>query len=182
MKWGLLLAAMLCLAAAACAAAPALRLLAARQRGSLDGVRAAVRDRHPDVPVITPSELADWLGDPGRAPPLLLDVRQPREFAVSRLPGAVRADEADPLAAVASLPRDAPVVAYCSVGWRSAGAARTLRSAGFADVRNLDGSIFLWAIEGRPLENDAGPARRVHPYDASWGRLLPASLRAEVQP
>jgi hypothetical protein len=45
-------------------------------------------------------------------------------------------------------------------------------------VRNLDGSIFAWANEGRPLERNGQPAQLVHPYDALWGKLLDPARRA----
>ena len=146
-------------------------------------VDAQVRAAHPDVPLIGTDTLAAWLGQPGA--PLLLDARTAREYAVSHLPGAVRVDPdapaealADTLAALRADP-SRPVVVYCSVGWRSAGVAERLRAAGAGDVRNLRGSIFRWASEGRPLVADGHPASRVHPFDAVWGRLLPPDLRAE---
>ena len=70
---------------------------------------------------------------------------------------------------------------YCSVGVRSAGVARRLRAAGFAEVENLEGSVFRWANEGRPLVAAGGAATDVvHPYDAAWGRLLRPERRADL--
>ena len=40
-------------------------------------------------------------------------------------------------------------------------------------VSNLEGSIFRWSGEGRPLVDPKGKSTRlVHPYNPYWGRLL----------
>lgn len=148
--------------------------------GGLDGVRQAVRSRYADVKPISPDELARWLADPSRAKPLLIDARRPDEFAASHLPGAIRVDPSrDPCTQVKGTPPTQPIVVYCSVGWRSAEAARRLQRGGFLDVANLDGSIFQWAIEGRRLVNTRGNVVQVvHPFDDRWGALLPPNLRS----
>lgn len=148
--------------------------------GGLAQVQAEVRARFPDVARISTDELAAWLADGTRPAPLLLDARTREEFDVSHLPGA------------AFLPHDAgdlpasdgrAVVVYCSVGYRSAMLVRRLAEAGYADVRNLEGSIFKWANEGRALARDGAgegevSASAVHPYNAEWGRLLAPELRS----
>ena len=132
-----------------------------------------VRAHFPDVPHISTRQLADWLADPRREPPVLLDARTVEEFNVSHLPNAMR--EVPP-GVIAS---GRPVVAYCSIGWRSAETTRQMTRAGTTNVFNLEGSIFAWASEGRPLESHGKPAYKVHPYDSSWGRLLPSSIRSD---
>jgi adenylyltransferase/sulfurtransferase len=83
----------------------------------------------------------------GDDPPLLLDVREAWEWREGNLSslGAVHA----PLGALdelmAGLPRDRPVVAVCSMGARSAGAADYLRARGFPQVANLAGGLAAWA-------------------------------------
>lgn len=147
--------------------------------------RAVARDlaaRYPDLPTVTTAALAERLRQP--TPPLLLDARTPAEAAVSRLPGARRVDPdasaASLAAALSDVDRAQEVVVYCSVGVRSARVASRLRQAGFRRVENLEGSIFRWANEGRPLvTGDGAPARTVHSYDAVWGRLLRPALRAD---
>ena len=45
-------------------------------------------------------------------------------------------------------------------------------------VYNLDGGIFQWAIEQRPMENESGKkSSTVHPYNMFWGKLLPDNLK-----
>ena len=43
---------------------------------------------------------------------------------------------------------------------------------------NLEGSIFRWAGEGRPVYRDGVRVEQVHPYDDRWGALLPRTLWA----
>ena len=144
-------------------------------------VERKVRHDFPGVPATRPEPLTRWLADPRREAPLLLDVRTRAEYDVSHLPGAIHVEPgADP--ATVNAPRDRPIVTYCSVGYRSAAMAERLRAAGFRDVVNLEGSIFQWANEGRPLERDGHPTTTVHPYNATWGMLLRPARRAPVVP
>ncbi|WP_420456501.1 rhodanese-like domain-containing protein [Rubrivirga sp.] len=145
-------------------------------------VAADLDARFSDVPTTTTAALADRLGT--REAPVLFDARSPEEVAVSHLPGARRIDPdasaAELATALADVDHQREVVVYCSVGVRSAGVARRLREAGFTRVENLEGSIFRWANEGRPLVRDGRPVAEVHPYDAVWGRLLAPARRADV--
>lgn len=138
---------------------------------------AWLAERYPGDVRMGGAALADALAGP--APPALVDVRTPAEQAVSTLPGALCASPQTPPAEVlARVPQAAPIVVYCAVGLRAARYARALREAGAGDVRNLDGGIFAWANAGRPLAGPAGPATRVHGYDATWEVLLAPGLRA----
>ncbi len=131
----------------------------------------------PDVPTLTTDSLAARLADSTAPRPLLLDARSPEEYAVSHLPDARRIDpEADSFPALDTLSRDRPVVVYCSVGYRSARVTAQLHHQGFTHVRNLEGSIFRWANEGRPVVRNGTPVDAVHPYDRTWGTLLNDSL------
>ncbi|MEO0812645.1 MAG: rhodanese-like domain-containing protein [Myxococcota bacterium] len=122
-----------------------------------------------EVPSWSTEELAQAMASDDA--PLLLDVRSLEEYRVGHLPGAIHFP---PGAEVpASLATASRVVAYCSVGVRSANEVIRLQKLGFDHVRNLDGSIFRWAMEERPLEAPEGPTDRVHPFDRLWSRLLP---------
>lgn len=144
----------------------------------LGAVEAAVRASYPGVRQLSTDSLATWLRGSGPRP-LLLDVRQPEEYRVSHLAGAqqVAPDPAD-LSFLGGVPKDAPIVTYCSVGYRSSKLTARLRKAGYANVYNLEGSIFRWANEGRPVMRDGRRVYEVHPYDRTWGALLRDSLRA----
>jgi len=147
----------------------------------LEKMKALVHERFPAVKHLTPSDLASWLGDTNRVAPVLLDVRSRAEFAVSHLTGARWVDPETPaLDLVPTLPTNRPVVLYCSVGYRSAQCASRLFRVGFTNVINLEGSLFQWANEGRPLANEGGVATRVHPYSERFGKLLKPQLRAPL--
>ena len=157
-------------------------LLASARQIGWRALNAAIRRAFPAVPRIRTSELSAWLGDPERLPPRLLDVREPAEYRVSHLQGAQQVDpDSDP--STLRLRKDQPVVTYCSVGYRSAAYAQKLRRAGFTNVRNLEGSIFEWANEDRPLVGEKEqPLQQVHPYSHVWGLLLRSERRARLPP
>jgi rhodanese-related sulfurtransferase len=141
---------------------------------TLDAVERAVTRLIP-VPEITPREIAPQL-----AQMRLFDVREPEEFALSRLPGAIRLDPGLPAAAFRAAHgaqvAGARVVFYCAVGWRSGKMLErvqaTIASAAPAALYNLRGGLFRWRAEGLPLEG----AAEVHHYDAAWGQLLRRTL------
>ncbi len=112
---------------------------------------------------------------------VLLDVRTPDEYKASHLPGAERFDESNNVAIkdlFTKLLKNTPIVVYCSVGMRSAGVARRLTAQGYSQVKNLRGSAFMWANEGRPLEGPSAP--KVHPFNSRWGALLAPELRLTI--
>jgi rhodanese-related sulfurtransferase len=145
-------------------------------------LKQSLRQRFPKVEWITTARLADWLADKQRQPPVLLDVRTEVEWNVSRLPGARRvAPNASVEEVTAGMPKGTPIVTYCAVGYRSGALATKLRAAGFTSVRNLEGSIFQWANEHRPLVREDEPVTIVHPYSSLWGRLLIDDARAPLK-
>ena len=104
------------------------------------------------------------------------------EFEVSHLPGAQRVDpDAKAADVLPVLEKNRAIVTYCSVGYRSSAMADRLHKAGVTPVFNLEGSIFQWANEGRPLEANGKPASKVHPYNATFGKMLDEQRRAEVR-
>jgi rhodanese-related sulfurtransferase len=144
-------------------------------------LKRSLHSKFSDIDWITTQQLAKWLAEKNRPKPVLLDVRTPAEWNVSHLAGARRVDpKADAKTAADGVAKDAPIVTYCSVGYRSAEMAERLRAAGYIHVQNLDGSIFQWANEHRPLVHDGGRVTRVHPYSARWGRLLEPEIRAPL--
>ena len=157
-------------------------VLAAARRFGWQALNAAMQRKFPAVARIRTPELAAWLDDPSQTSPRLLDVREPAEYQVSHLANA-RQIEPGSNPATLDLPKDQPIVTYCSVGYRSAKYAQKLRQAGFTNVRNLEGSIFAWANENRRLVTANGqPAEQVHPYNKIWGLLLRPDRRVPTPP
>ncbi len=158
-----------------------LAIAATAYAGRWEILKRQIGAKFPDVPNITTAELAALLADKHAEKPLLLDVRIRAEFEVSHLAEA-RHVEPDSEPAQVKLPvsKQAPIVTYCAVGYRSAAFAKKLRATGFTNVRNLEGSIFQWANEDRPLVKDGKPAQTVHPYDSFWGSLLKTEKREKI--
>jgi molybdopterin/thiamine biosynthesis adenylyltransferase/rhodanese-related sulfurtransferase len=79
----------------------------------------------------------------------LVDVREPAEWEIVRIPGAVLIPKGDILSgeALASLPQDKPVVLYCKTGVRSAEALAAVKGAGFADAVHVQGGVTAWATQ-----------------------------------
>ena len=77
---------------------------------------------------------------------LLVDVREPEEFAQSRIPGSVLIPVAGFIDASAFklLPRDKEIILHCHSGIRSATCLALIQKAGFTNSRHLDGGIVAW--------------------------------------
>ena len=133
-----------------------------------------VRDRFPRVSQLSTQELADWMQD-SSTQPILFDVRGRNEFQISHLQNA-RHIPPGSSASVIDLPKETLIITYCSVGYRSSDFATRLMDAGYTNVHNLEGSIFRWANEGRPVYRGPDRVYLVHPYNETWGALLDKSF------
>jgi adenylyltransferase/sulfurtransferase len=93
---------------------------------------------------ITARELKEWQ-DAGKEV-YLVDVREPAEFEIVRIPGSVLIPKGDILSgeALASLPQDKQIVLHCKTGVRSAEALAALKSAGFKDAVHVQGGVVAW--------------------------------------
>jgi adenylyltransferase/sulfurtransferase len=82
----------------------------------------------------------------------IVDVREPNEYQINRIPGA----ELIPLGEIprryAELDPDEELVVHCKMGARSAKAADFLRSVGFKKVLNLRGGILDWVDKVDPSQ------------------------------
>ncbi len=100
------------------------------------------------IPSISAKELAAALAGP--APPLLIDVREPHEAEIARIPGAKLVPLGEVPARAAEIPQDRDVVLHCRSGARSAKALQFLLTLGHTRVRNLEGGILAWADDVDP--------------------------------
>lgn len=89
--------------------------------------------------------LAQWLQDPSRDAPQLLDVREPWEHQICRIDGSRLLPMRSLPAQLAELDPQRPVVCICHHGGRSAHVAMWLARQGFAEVYNLSGGVDAWA-------------------------------------
>ena len=75
----------------------------------------------------------------------ILDVRNPEEYQISRIPGSVLIPLPSLPQRFGELDRDAEMVVHCKSGMRSQKAIQFLRQQGFAKLKNLEGGILAWA-------------------------------------
>ena len=94
---------------------------------------------------ILPTQLRDWLDDPSREKPVLLDVREPWEHDAARIAGAQLVPMREVPARVAEIDGAREVVAICHHGGRSMQVAMFLEKQGFKRVHNLMGGIDAWS-------------------------------------
>lgn len=78
---------------------------------------------------------------------VLLDVRGPAECERGNLPGSMLIPLGSLRARLEELPRDKPIVTFCTISLRGYEAALLLGSAGFENVRVLDGGLEMWPYE-----------------------------------
>jgi len=75
---------------------------------------------------------------------LLLDVREPQEFEICRIPGSVLIPLGDLPSRLSELEGRDDMIIHCKSGVRSGKAVRLLREAGYSKARNLKGGILAW--------------------------------------
>ncbi len=110
-----------------------------------------IADAKTRIREVTAADVAQGLGKPGA--PVLLDVREPQETNLGRIPGAivmprgVMESKIEPV-----VPRDAQLVVYCAGGNRSALAADTLQQMGYTNVSSMAGGWSAWMGINGPVE------------------------------
>jgi adenylyltransferase/sulfurtransferase len=77
----------------------------------------------------------------------LVDVREPSEFEIVRIPGSHLLPKQGFLdgTVLATLPQDKPIILHCKSGVRSAECLAILKGAGFADATHVAGGVIAWA-------------------------------------
>jgi len=86
----------------------------------------------------------------GKDKVLVLDVREPQEFQICRIPGSTLIPLNDLPQRLAELEGYKDMVVHCKSGVRSAKAVKLLHEAGFSDAKNLRGGILAWIDEIDP--------------------------------
>lgn len=106
---------------------------------------------------------------------LFIDVREDEERKVSVIPGAISKDEFEKNLGKY---KNKKIVAYCTIGYRSAKYIKKLKKKGIK-AYNLEGSILGWVHNGRPVVSKGGKeSKRVHVYGRSWN-YLPEGIKGE---
>ena len=83
---------------------------------------------------------------------VLIDVREPVEFEIVAIPGAILIPKGDFLdgSALSELPTDKRIVLHCKVGGRSAEALAVVKGAGFSDAVHVGGGVLAWVNQIEP--------------------------------
>ncbi len=82
--------------------------------------------------------------------PILLDVREPEEYAHCRIEGSVHIPMNSVSARLAELDPEKAIITLCHHGIRSAAVAEFLISRGYLNVTNLQGGIDAWSLQVDP--------------------------------
>ena len=90
--------------------------------------------------------------DKGETDFLLVDVREPGEYEIVSIPGAVLIPKNEFLIGdgLTQLPQDKPVILHCKVGTRSAEVLAVLKSAGLSDAQHVGGGVLAWVNQIEP--------------------------------
>ena len=104
----------------------------------------------PDVPEVTPVGLKARLDR--QDPVVLLDVREPQEYDICRIPGSLLIPLGDLPKRVVELDSSRDIIVNCKSGVRSAKAVAFLRDAGFTRAWNLTGGILGWIDQVDPSQ------------------------------
>ena len=103
---------------------------------------------------ISVRQLEDMLQarDRGETDFLLVDVREPNEFDIVRIPGSVLIPKNEFLMgnALEGMPQDKPIVLHCKVGGRSAEVLAVVKGAGFSDAVHVGGGVLAWVSQIEP--------------------------------
>jgi rhodanese-related sulfurtransferase len=85
---------------------------------------------------------------------VLVDVREPNEYEINRIPGSVLISKGDFLngSALSELPNDKQVVLHCKSGVRSAEALAVVKGAGFSDAVHVGGGVVAWVNQVDPSQ------------------------------
>ena len=99
---------------------------------------------------MTAAQLKEWLDDPARPKPMIVDVREPWEFDLCRIGGAKPMPMRAIPARFIELRRDAEIVVVCHHGARSYQVCMFLEQQGFGNLFNLYGGMAAWSRDVDP--------------------------------
>ena len=112
------------------------------------GIRGEEQVVPTKVPEITATEVKKMMDE--RRPFVLIDVREPHEYQICRIPGSTLIPLGDVPKRMSELSSADEIVVHCRSGQRSAQAVDLLMKAGFRKIRNLKGGVLAWAEQVDP--------------------------------
>jgi rhodanese-related sulfurtransferase len=134
----------------------------ATNRGAADREWAMLTSL-PSVPEIGIEEL-----DPHAPGAMVLDVREPAEYARGHIPGAVNIPQSDIATRLDDIPRLKPVMVVCQGGFRSLRATQFLWQSGYRQVTNVRGGAAAWIEAGKPVSTDDSISSDHRIIESEW--------------
>jgi rhodanese-related sulfurtransferase len=121
-------------------------------KGYIDGGMAALADR-PDLVWPTDRRSAPLIAEELQSndPPMVLDIRNPREWTAKHIEGSVNVPLNHLPERIAEIPRDRRILVHCAGGYRSSIAASILQQYGITNLVELAGGIAAWESSKLPL-------------------------------
>lgn len=117
-----------------------------RGAGDYSWVRTS-HEHDAEVAHVDAQALPAWLASRDA---MIVDVREPSEYAAARIPGAVSIPQADLATRLDEIPRDRELLVVCASGMRSLRSAQFLHALGYERVTNLDGGTNGWLAVHQP--------------------------------
>ena len=132
---------------------------------AIESMYVEYRKEFLDIGEITAEELLELQGAEDL---VLVDVREPKERAVSIIPGSISKEEFE---SNKDAYLDKRIVVHCTIGYRSGIYTKGLAAEGI-EARNLVGSILSWTHAGGEVVTlDGAKTNRVHVYGSQWDLL-----------
>ncbi len=99
---------------------------------------------------------------------VVLDVREPEEYAHGHVPGAVSLPQADLASRLDEVPRDRPILTVCERGIRSLRAAQFLTQVGITQVASVNGGTAAWRGAGKPVSFGDTALEKSRVAESEW--------------
>lgn len=141
-----------------------------------DLTKLLTENNQQSIPYISVQELAM-----PKTQAILLDAREPKEFAISHLKNAICVgyDNFDIKTVTDSIVnKTQEIVVYCSLGIRSEDVAEQLKAAGYTNIKNLYGGIFEWKNNNFEVYNNREKITdSVHAFSEEWSKWLKKGIK-----
>jgi hydroxyacylglutathione hydrolase len=121
-------------------------------KGYIDGGMAALADR-PDLVWPTERRSAPMIQEElqNGDPPMVLDIRNPREWATKHIEGSVNIPLNHLPERINEVPRDRRIAIHCAGGYRSSIAASILQQYGITNLIEMAGGLAAWESSKLPV-------------------------------
>jgi len=107
---------------------------------------------------------------------VVLDVREPEEYAQGHVPGAINLPQAELASRLEELPHDRTLLTMCRSGSRSLRAAQFLKQVGFNRVASVKGGTEAWRAVGKQLAfGEAAGVEKPRIKESAWAHAGVAS-------